>query len=289
MDQPLFTVICPVFNSANYIEETLRSIINQTYDNVEIIVIDGGSSDDTLEIIQRFSTQITHLISEPDNGMYDALAKGFELASGKYMGYINAGDFLNCYAIEAAISVFIQFDAKWITGCRSICNEKSIVTHVDLPFRYLRPLIEVGSYVYRLPFIQQETTFWERELLESVDLDSFRTLSVAGDCFLWWNFAKHTRLEVVSCPFGVFKKHHGQLSEDTSRYRNEVKQFAGRRNPLHFLLELIELSLWAFDPKIRSLFSNKVIRFDHRIQEWKRFSPWKDNRLYRRRHSAASS
>lgn len=270
MNRPLFSIICPVFNSAAYVEETLRSIVGQTYDNVEIIVVDGGSTDGTLEVIQQFSEQITHLISEPDRGMYDALAKGFALASGEYMGYINAGDFLNPFAIETAISVFIQFDAKWITGCRSICNENSVVTHVDLPFRYRRSLVKVGSYVNSLPFIQQETTFWTRELNQHTDLEMLRMFRCAGDYYLWWSFAGVAQLDVVSCPFGVFKKHRGQLSEDMNAYLTEVKSFVSRRNPIQFLEEIFELALWGLHPKLRAIISDRVFRFDHQEQRWYR-------------------
>ncbi|HIC45768.1 glycosyltransferase, partial [Methylophaga sp.] len=92
------SIICPIFNADNYICHTINSIINQTYQNFEIIIIDGGSSDSTLSLLEGYKNNIKSLISEPDNGMYDALVKGFKLATGDIMCYLNAGDFLYPHA-----------------------------------------------------------------------------------------------------------------------------------------------------------------------------------------------
>tara|TARA_R110000850_G_scaffold55877_13_gene132052 strand:+ start:3825 stop:4646 length:822 start_codon:yes stop_codon:yes gene_type:complete len=270
MSTPLVSIICPVYNGASYLEETLASVVGQTYPKVELIVIDGGSTDGTASVVEKFGDRITRFVSEPDEGMYDALAKGFSLASGEIVGYINAGDFLNSYAIETAVRIFTEHEVQWITGCRSICNEQSVVTHVDLPFRYLNKLIQVGSYVNHLPFIQQETCFWTRDLVDKMDLERFRQFRYAGDYFLWWTLSHYATLEVVSCPLGVFKKHSGQLSEDRQAYLNEVNSFTSNRKFTHILLEKLELIGWALHPYLRSLISNRVLRYDHKAKNWVR-------------------
>lgn len=91
-DKILFTVITVVFNSEKYLEETIRSVINQTYDNLEYIVIDGGSLDGTLDIIQKYEYAIDYWVSEKDFGIYDAMNKGIMLARGDCVGLINSGD-----------------------------------------------------------------------------------------------------------------------------------------------------------------------------------------------------
>jgi glycosyltransferase involved in cell wall biosynthesis len=102
-DRPLVTVITVVFNGAGEIEETIRSVIQQTYDNVEYIVIDGGSTDGTLEIIGKYGDAIDHWVSEPDRGIYDAMNKGIRLAQGEWLNFMNAGDLFSAKDVVARI------------------------------------------------------------------------------------------------------------------------------------------------------------------------------------------
>jgi len=89
---PLITIVTVVFNGEKYIEKTIKSIINQTYLNIEYIIIDGGSTDKTLSIISRYEMEIDYWISETDNGIYDAMNKAIKLATGKWIIFMNAGD-----------------------------------------------------------------------------------------------------------------------------------------------------------------------------------------------------
>lgn len=92
LDKPLITVITVVFNGAKHLEETILSVINQTYDNVEYIIIDGGSTDGTLDIIRQYEHAIDYWVSEKDGGIYDAMNKGIQLATGESIGIINSDD-----------------------------------------------------------------------------------------------------------------------------------------------------------------------------------------------------
>jgi glycosyltransferase involved in cell wall biosynthesis len=92
MNTPLITIITVVYNGVFTLEETILSVINQTYKNIEYIIIDGGSSDGTIDIIKKYEDKITYWISEPDNGIYDAMNKGIDKASGEYLLFIGADD-----------------------------------------------------------------------------------------------------------------------------------------------------------------------------------------------------
>ena len=93
IDKPLVTVITVVFNGEKCLEETILSIINQTYDNVEYIIIDGGSTDGTLDIIRQYEHAIDYWVSEKDGGIYDAMNKSIDLITGSWANFMNAGDY----------------------------------------------------------------------------------------------------------------------------------------------------------------------------------------------------
>lgn len=86
------SVVTVVRNGKPFLERTIKSVLDQTYDEVEFIIIDGGSSDGTLDIIRRYDTRIDHWLSEPDHGIYDAMNKGTERATGEWLIFLNAGD-----------------------------------------------------------------------------------------------------------------------------------------------------------------------------------------------------
>lgn len=92
---PKFSIITVTYNAAKVLEDTIQSIVTQTYKNLEYIIVDGGSTDETLDIIHKYQEHITTVISEPDQGLYDAMNKGIKLATGDYLCFLNAGDGLH--------------------------------------------------------------------------------------------------------------------------------------------------------------------------------------------------
>ena len=86
------TVVTVCYNAVKEIEKTIQSVISQTYDNVEYIIVDGGSTDGTLDIIRKYSSRITRWVSEPDKGIFDAMNKSAHMATGEYINFMNAGD-----------------------------------------------------------------------------------------------------------------------------------------------------------------------------------------------------
>jgi len=100
-DKPLISIITVVYNGEQYLEETILSVINQTYDNVEYIIIDGGSSDETLDIIKKYEDRIDYWVSEKDDGISDAFNKGVKVSSGDYINFQGDGDgFVSLDALE---------------------------------------------------------------------------------------------------------------------------------------------------------------------------------------------
>ncbi len=92
---PKFSIITVTYNAGNVLENTIQSVLAQSYDNYEYILVDGGSNDNTMEIVDKYREHFSQIINEPDHGIYDAMNKGFRLATGDYLCFLNAGDKLH--------------------------------------------------------------------------------------------------------------------------------------------------------------------------------------------------
>jgi glycosyltransferase involved in cell wall biosynthesis len=114
-NKPVISVITVVYNRVHEIERTVQSIINQTYDRIQYIIIDGGSTDGTVDILKKYENKIAYWISEPDKGIYDAMNKGIERATGDYVNFMNCGD---RFASEDVIQTFVkgQYEADIVYG-----------------------------------------------------------------------------------------------------------------------------------------------------------------------------
>jgi glycosyltransferase involved in cell wall biosynthesis len=160
MDYPKISIITVSYNSEKYIEDAILSVINQNYINKEYIIIDGGSTDDTLSIIKKYRHKIDYFISEPDNGISDAFNKGIRAATGGLIGFLNSDDFMmdnvltqiaECYEPEIEIyrGFCIMLDQKKLTKkCRypnekfkiipffaKVCHESSFISK-DVYYKY---------------------------------------------------------------------------------------------------------------------------------------------------------
>ena len=113
---PLITVVTVVFNGKDCLEETIQSVIGQTYDHIEYIIIDGGSTDGTQDIIKKNENNIHCWISEQDNGIYDAMNKGIKIAKGEWINFMNAGDTFNSSDVLAKVFYHKKYDEDILYG-----------------------------------------------------------------------------------------------------------------------------------------------------------------------------
>lgn len=111
---PLVSIITVVYNGEKYLQQTIESVVNQAYENIEYIIIDGGSTDKTLEIIKKYEHYISLWKSEPDNGLYDAMNKGISLAKGELIGMINSDDWYEPEAVETIVNEYLKNPDKHI-------------------------------------------------------------------------------------------------------------------------------------------------------------------------------
>ncbi len=113
-ESPLISIITVVYNGEKYLQQTIDSVYNQTYKNIEYIIVDGGSTDNTLNIIKQNETKIAKWVSEPDKGLYDAMNKGAKMASGALIGTINSDDWYELNTVELVVNAYLKAPNKTI-------------------------------------------------------------------------------------------------------------------------------------------------------------------------------
>lgn len=197
--QPLVSIITPSFNKGPYLEETILSIRNQTYKNIEHIVIDGGSTDETLSILRKYDNDLTW-ISEPDNGQSDAINKGWRQAKGDIIAYLNADDTYLPDAIETAVLFFKTHPDSVMVYGEGIASDE---------FGKNQRLTHCGEFSLKnLVFCQdnifQPSVFLRKTVLDTVgEIDA--TLHLAMDLDYWLRIAVVHTIDYIGKPLSVAK------------------------------------------------------------------------------------
>jgi glycosyltransferase involved in cell wall biosynthesis len=160
---PRLTIITPSYNQAGFLQRTLDSVLDQGYENLEYIVVDGGSSDGSVEILERYSDRLAWWVSERDDGQTDALNKGLARATGDIVAYINSDDYYLPGAFEAAVAAFDGNDALWAVGASRFVDAEGNATEVWWP----KPPPAGRIWWILGPWgVPQPSTFWRREAFE---------------------------------------------------------------------------------------------------------------------------
>ena len=208
-DHPSISLVTPCYNHAEFVGDTIKSVLSQGYPKLEYIVINDGSTDESEAVIQQYAQQLHHWETWPGTrpGPAPAINRGFSFAGGEIMGWLNSDDLLMSKSLFVVAEVFSQFpQVDWLTG---------VATTIDSKGRYVRSRkYRKNRYDYLVgdwAVIQQESTFWRRSLWNSAGA-GLDPLSVAFDSELWCRFFLHAEHYHLDCPVGAYRK----VSQSTS-------------------------------------------------------------------------
>ena len=222
---PTISVITPVKNGEKWIRQTVESVLGQGYPDLEYIVVDGGSTDRTLDILREYRGRITRIISEPDRGMYDAIHKGFSIASGDVLGYLNADD---VYEPGGLLRVGEYFRRH--PRAKVIYHEDTVTMDGWRFPNRAQPRVDVYKLLAGHTLFQDGIFFRKSAYTLVGGLD--REMKRAGDWDLWVRMARMFGLRRVPGHVSSFRIRPGQISEDREAYEAELntarQRFLGR-------------------------------------------------------------
>lgn len=231
-DWPRISLVTPSFNQADYLEECLDSLLSQGYPNLEYIVLDGGSTDGSVEIIKRHEKHLAHWRSAPDAGQYWAVREGLSLCTGEIMGWLNSDDKHHPASLFLLAALFTHFpEARWLMGCPGVWTEAGALELILEPL----PVWARADYLdgrIGPPHIQQESTFWRRELWLAAGGGPDASLGYAGDMELWSRFFRHAQLYTVDVLLGGFRRQPRQKTSAMAAYDAEAAQVVAREADL---------------------------------------------------------
>ena len=243
-DKPLISIITVVFNGEKYLEETIQSVINQTYSNVEYIIIDGGSTDGTLDIIKKYEDKIDYWVSEKDEGISDGFNKGIKLSKGKILGIINSDDEYIKNIFETISDIFKEKDIDYLYGDMILEDEEGNI------IKEIKPDLKSKSIYGGMPF-GHPTLFIKRKLYDKYGYFN-NNYKIAMD------FELYTR---------IYKKKSYYLSKNIAKYKrggvSDINYLLGHKEVLAATLACKDSnffrSLFEYFYRISRTFIRKIL------------------------------
>ncbi|MCA9462660.1 MAG: glycosyltransferase [Nitrospira sp.] len=250
MNYPKISVVIPSYNQGNFIEATLQSVLSQQYPNLELLVIDGGSTDNTLDIIKAHESGLTYWVSEPDHGQTDALIKGFRQAQGDIWCWLNSDDLHTPHTLREVADAFTNFpDMDAIYGNATWINTEGqpLREQREIPFnRFI--------WLYTHNYIPGMSMFWKRELYElSGGLNPAYDLAMDAD--LWIRFSHFGQIHHVPSIWSYMRFYPDQKNRRlrTQSDMEDIqirKRYWGRERPRFYSLKKSIAQTWRVSWKL---------------------------------------
>lgn len=200
------SIITPSLNQCEFIEKTIQSVREQNYKNYEHIIVDGGSTDGTLEILEKYKNMLTY-ISEKDSGQVDAINKGLRMASGDILAFINSDDYYLPDTFNIVANAFRESSKTWLVGSYKIIDEsdKEIHKYVATYKELLRTRAN-KNLLYIANYIPQPSTFWRRSIIDKVGFFD-KKYNYAFDYEYWLRLYRIEDPIVVEDKLSAFRIH----------------------------------------------------------------------------------
>lgn len=233
MQYPKISIVTPSYNQAPFLEATIQSILSQNYPNLEYIIIDGGSSDGSQEIIKKYEPYLHYWCSEPDAGQYDAINKGFSKSTGEIMAWLNSDDMYCSWTLKTVASIMTSLpQIKWLTTLMPAhWDWEGLAINFETFPGYSQAAFLDGRYLpvpktrASIGYIQQESTFWNRSLWEKAGSYISTEYKLASDFELWARFYLHAELYSTLSPLAGFRCQSNQRSvRQENLYISEAKE-----------------------------------------------------------------
>jgi glycosyltransferase involved in cell wall biosynthesis len=243
MNQPLITIVTPSYNQAEFLETTIQSVLEQDYPNIEYIIVDGGSTDGSVDIIKKYSHHLTWWVSEKDKGHADALNKGFSHANGEILAWLNSDDTYRPGTISDAVSVLHAHPESGLVYGDADLTDKS----GNIIGRFASRQTDYERLLRGSVHIPQATTFFRKDLWQQVGPLSL-SLFFAFDYDLWVRLSKISKLLYVPRLWATFRLHDEgkSIMNDDRCYPDMLKVYSRERGN--------RISLLWFRAKIRRVF-----------------------------------
>ena len=218
---PKISIVTPSYNQGQFLEECIESILGQNYPNLEYVIMDGGSTDNSVDIIKKYERCLTYWQSQPDNGQYHAINEGFRKTTGEIMAWLNSDDKYHPHALFKAAYVFNKFNTiDWLTGRPSIWDKYGHLESME-PTQPIWSRLMYLQLTVRKP-IQQESTFWRRSLWEKTGSGLRVEFNFAADLELWLRFFQYVQHYSVNTLLGGYRMHGNQKAQlYKDKYINE--------------------------------------------------------------------
>jgi glycosyltransferase involved in cell wall biosynthesis len=270
VDSPLVSIVTPVFNGALYIRETIESLCNQSYGNFEHIVVDGGSTDGTLDILRKYADLYPlRWISERDNGQSDAINKGMRMASGRILAYLNADDFYYPETLSRVVEFFsANPDKGFMFGRCNVINSDGRFSHdfeqsdhlLAMPLEERRHPSFVTLLRKNSGVIPQPSSFWRREVMEKVGFfdESFH---YAMDYEYWLRVTNEFKVGFIDHPLSAFRMHPSSKSGSLMVHKFMFEAIRAARlhgGTLFCKMTWVFLKLYLMAPSRRSAYRNLI-------------------------------
>jgi len=203
---PKISIVTPNYNYGQFLEETIRSVLLQGYPNLEYIIIDGGSTDNSIEIIKKYEKWLAYWISEPDRGQSHAINKGLKMASGEWFNWINSDDLLMPHALKTLIKISqIAKDAQWISGARLELAEDGSPVDICVPWRSDPSVIGLG-----LLSLPQDATFIRLDFLRDCNVVLKEEYVNVFDTVFHFELLRYSKPILTGAVFSAMRWHKNQ-------------------------------------------------------------------------------